>query len=274
LAAFQGDFGAGRIFHEQALLIGKAIGDGASIASALLGLGKVAQFQREYGRATTLLEEGLALDVELVGWRRGWMLFFLGVVVNAQSEYERATALFEESLALFREVQERVGIAEVLHSLGLVAWRQSDYERAAALFAESLALFRELGDRRGIPWAILDLGWVALQQDADERAAGLFEESMVLFRELGDRHGVAYCLDGWSAVAAARGLAERALRLGGAAESLRAALNTPLSANERIDIEHSVAALRAQLDQATFAAAWAAGRAMTLEQAIAEALDY
>jgi hypothetical protein len=37
--------------------------------------------------------------------------------------------------------------------------------------------------------------------------------------------------------------------------------------------ENIVAAARAQLDDATFAAAWAAGRALTLEQAIAEALN-
>ena len=39
------------------------------------------------------------------------------------------------------------------------------------------------------------------------------------------------------------------------------------------DYERSVAAVRAQLDEATFAAAWAAGHALTLEQAIAEALE-
>jgi hypothetical protein len=37
--------------------------------------------------------------------------------------------------------------------------------------------------------------------------------------------------------------------------------------------EHLIAAVRAHLDEATFAAAWAAGQALTLEQAIAEALD-
>ena len=37
--------------------------------------------------------------------------------------------------------------------------------------------------------------------------------------------------------------------------------------------EHFVATVRAQLDEATFAAAWAEGQALTLEQAIAEALN-
>jgi hypothetical protein len=39
------------------------------------------------------------------------------------------------------------------------------------------------------------------------------------------------------------------------------------------DCDRNVAAVRAQLDEATFAAAWAAGRAMTMEQAVAEALE-
>ena len=41
----------------------------------------------------------------------------------------------------------------------------------------------------------------------------------------------------------------------------------------RASYEHDVSAVRAQLDQATFAAAWAAGQAMTLDDAIAEALN-
>jgi len=42
---------------------------------------------------------------------------------------------------------------------------------------------------------------------------------------------------------------------------------------ERAAYEERVARVRAQLDQETFAAAWAAGRAMSMEQAIDMALD-
>jgi hypothetical protein len=41
----------------------------------------------------------------------------------------------------------------------------------------------------------------------------------------------------------------------------------------RADYDRFVAAAWDQLDAATFAAAWAEGRAMSLDQAIAEALD-
>jgi lactam utilization protein B len=39
------------------------------------------------------------------------------------------------------------------------------------------------------------------------------------------------------------------------------------------ELERDMTAARAQLDEATWAAAWAAGQAMTLEQAIAYALE-
>jgi hypothetical protein len=41
---------------------------------------------------------------------------------------------------------------------------------------------------------------------------------------------------------------------------------------DQIQHDRNVAAVRAQLDEATFAAAWAEGRAMTLEQTIVYAL--
>jgi hypothetical protein len=64
---------------------------------------------------------------------------------------------------------------------------------------------------------------------------------------------------------------ERAARFCGAASVV--GLSYPrVSPFDQIEYDHIVAAIRAQLDEATFAAAWAEGRQMTLDEAIAEAL--
>ena len=60
-----------------------------------------------------------------------------------------------------------------------------------------------------------------------------------------------------------------AARLWGAAEALRETMGTPISPVYRADYERSVAAARAQLGEQAFAAAWAEGRTMTPEQALA-----
>jgi hypothetical protein len=66
---------------------------------------------------------------------------------------------------------------------------------------------------------------------------------------------------------------ERAARLLGAAAPLRHDVGWYLNAADRVDYDRNLAAVRAQLDEATFTTAWEVGRAMTLEQAIAEALE-
>jgi hypothetical protein len=85
---------------------------------------------------------------------------------------------------------------------------------------------------------------------------------------------LAFALVGLAGSLAMLGQGERAARLYGAAEALQARTGATLpNQAARALHERQVAALRAQLDPATFAAAWAEGRAMTLDEAIAYALE-
>jgi hypothetical protein len=55
--------------------------------------------------------------------------------------------------------------------------------------------------------------------------------------------------------------------------ALRESIGATLPPDGHPAYERTLAATRAQLDEATFAAAWEAGRALSLEQAIAYALE-
>ena len=59
----------------------------------------------------------------------------------------------------------------------------------------------------------------------------------------------------------------------GPAGALRAAIGAPLPPRDRTLHERDIAAVRARLGEAAFAAAWAEGRAMPPEQAVAFALE-
>jgi hypothetical protein len=65
----------------------------------------------------------------------------------------------------------------------------------------------------------------------------------------------------------------QAARLLGAAEALRESINSHMTDDERVEYDREVSALRAQMAETAFVSAWAEGRAMTMEQAIAEALN-
>lgn len=69
-----------------------------------------------------------------------------------------------------------------------------------------------------------------------------------------------------------RGQPERAARLYAWADALREADQILRPPAEQDDIDRDFTAIRTQLDEATIGAAQTAGRAMTLEQAVAEAL--
>ncbi len=67
--------------------------------------------------------------------------------------------------------------------------------------------------------------------------------------------------------------AERAARLVGAAEAQFEAIGAALWPADRLEHERTIDAVRTHLDEANWQAAWAEGRTMSLEQAIAYALE-
>ncbi len=77
---------------------------------------------------------------------------------------------------------------------------------------------------------------------------------------------------GFAGIADARDYGELATQLLGAASSLFETMGTRLKSIDQAEYDRQVTVARARLDETTFAAAWAAGRALPLEQVIAEAL--
>ncbi|MDQ5854093.1 MAG: hypothetical protein M3380_18890, partial [Chloroflexota bacterium] len=110
------------------------------------------------------------------------------------------------------------------------------------------------------------------QGDSDH-ATRRYRESLAGFRELGAKWDCAAGMEGLAAVAGAQGNAARAVRLWSAAGAIREAIGAPLPPVDRPHQETALARLRTALGATTFAARWAEGRALTLEQAIAYALE-
>src|SRR5262249_9219488 len=80
-------------------------------------------------------------------------------------------------------------------------------------------------------------------------------------------------LEGAAGVAGAQGQPERAARLFGAADARRTAPGGPVRPGDRGRYGRGVTAVRPAGEPGTFAAGWAAGGGLSLEQAIAEALE-
>jgi tetratricopeptide (TPR) repeat protein len=242
-------------------------------AQALKGAGTLAAQQGDNATARALYEESLEIRREL-GDRPGVaaLLSNLGVVAYYSGDYAAAQALDEESLTVFREIGDRWSAGTLLNNLGDIVRDQGDYEAARQLLEESLGVRRQLGDMGGIAFSLNSLGDVLLDEGDHASARPVLVESLTINRELGDRAAMAYLLDDFAILAAAEGQPERALRLAGAAAATRDAIGSQLSAGERARFDRLQAPARAQLAEPLAAAVYGEGLAMTLEQAVEEAL--
>jgi DNA-binding CsgD family transcriptional regulator len=118
------------------------------------------------------------------------------------------------------------------------------------------------------------MGKVVLRQSRDyQRARELLAESFTKYGHTIGYWSVPATLEQFGDIASATGDPVRAARLHGAAEACHASLNDPYwPENRQLDAPF-VAAARVALGEEGFAAAWAQGRAMTIEQAVEYALS-
>jgi len=118
-----------------------------------------------------------------------------GSLARQQGDYTQASEMHERSLALFRQLDDKFGIARELESLGQVSHYQGNYSQAVELHTEALALRYEIGDQEGIAMSLAQLATIALDRGQYPHARDLLEESLKLNRLLGNRLHIALSLN-------------------------------------------------------------------------------
>jgi predicted ATPase/class 3 adenylate cyclase/Tfp pilus assembly protein PilF len=118
-----------------------------------------------------------------------------GYLARQQGDYVRAKALHEKSLAVFREIDDKLGIARELATLGEILWIKGDPKTAVLFNQESLALHYEMGNKEGVAASLEHLGVVARDRGDYAQARDLLDESLKIRRELGSTLNIASCLD-------------------------------------------------------------------------------
>jgi predicted ATPase/class 3 adenylate cyclase len=273
LAAHQGDLDPAQEACEEGLQL---LANEASEAKRclLVFLGWVEREREDYRRATQLFEESLALSRQMgdTYWH-ATSLSNLALVSHYRRDSERATDLYEHSMDLFREQGDKQSLAYCLNNLGMVVYSQGDLGRAAQLTEEGVALVRELRARVDVALGLCNLGWIALLQDDLCRAADLYRESLSLSWDTGLTPLVQSVLEGFACTAGAKGEAERAVRLWGAAQSLHETKGIPRDDDFLAEADARISAVRLGMGEETWKEAWRKGRAMTLDEAVSYALE-
>jgi excisionase family DNA binding protein len=273
LAFTQSDYDAARRWLREAIALGRALPDPAGLAEALhlLALGDL--FGVDVAVSRPIAEEAVALYRQLGDrWGLAASLCTLAMIALNGPRPEAAAAPLAESLRLARNLGDAWGLGRALHYAGELARIRGDHERAEVLYAESLAHYRAL-EHRGLAAVVVhNLGYVAAHRGRPRQALARFGEALATHLAHGVPQNVAHCLAGIAGMAALLGRDEPAARLSGAVDVQLEELGTPLWRVDRIDYERFRAEARARLGDAAFAAAYAAGREMPPEPAVADAM--
>ena len=241
---------------------------------ALVRAARIAWELGDYEATTVLGEECLALSRELGDTAdKAEALYVLGLTGLVTMELERASAVFKEAASLQRELGDTVGLAHTLQGLGLVELGRRDFVRAQELREESLALARKAGDDFGIILALALGALVALHYDDYGQVRTLCAEGLKISRQAEIAHGIVFHVQISAMSAGAQGQSVRLARLWGAAEALSESMGVTLYPIERRDYAPYVDTARAELDEATWEAAFAGGQTMTAEEAVEYALS-
>jgi predicted ATPase/transcriptional regulator with XRE-family HTH domain len=272
IALHEGDYEQARARYAEALEQFREAGVDWGIAITLHNLGIAAGYLGD-ARAEALLIEALGLWERLGDVAaRARSLDALGVVVRGRGDLDRAVPLHEQSLAIRRALGDTRGIGVTLRNYGVVLRDQGHLAEAARLLEASLQLRRQVGDKMGIGGSLAVLADIARREGDLDGAEGLYREALTARRQVGVSDGVADCLLGLAAIAAASGRPDRAARLLGASEALRATERRAMSEIDRADYDRTVAAIHCRLGPDDRAIVTGHVRELTLEQAIAEAL--
>ncbi len=265
----RGHVGEGRAWLERALALGGDV-PAATRAWALVVAGWCAMDQGDAAVAEAAAAESLTLFRSLgEAFGTSGALMVLGMVATERWEYDLATDLFEEARAVARAGGDPNEGSVFLNNLGVVAALQDDHARAEAPYDESLRIARREGWQSDEALLLDNLSWLAVERGDLRRAAQLSLEAIALGQELRDPGGLGTLSAAF--LAGQIGDHESAARLGGAVDALRERTGRALESFNRPDHERNMARARTGLGEDAFAAAWAAGRMLPWDEAVAEA---
>jgi predicted ATPase/class 3 adenylate cyclase len=257
-------------------------------AKALSGLGVLLEARGDYDHAKACHEEALAIFRE-VGDDPGIAeaLENLGIIASSQGDLERSEAIREEVLALRRASGDIRGIAVALINLGHLAYVRRDFDRAVGLSTEARDLSLQSGDQWILARALGNLGGALTRKaraaaasgaepaDNDElepEGTGLLLQALTISHDLGDHGGMLDGLLTLAEAAAPRDPARTAMLLG-AAESHATAIGHELAPTDPEYHAALVESARRRLGPEAFEVKMSAGQRLSLEEAIAAALE-
>jgi tetratricopeptide (TPR) repeat protein len=267
------DFSPAQRLSQATLRLGDELQNAWIGGSALHQVAWIAALQQDHDRARPSFVESIEY-LKRAGhcFASMYPLCNLGIMLFEQEDYATAQPYLAQALAISREMGDKIYAATCCVYLAGIDLYQGDAVAAHRRWDEALALLRDVGDLRELANSLDDMGRLAQRHGDHARALAWHWESLTLHVQIGTERDIATALEALACLATRREEWLCAAQLFGAAAARFATFERPLDPPLRPVHDHLVGVTRAQLSTEVFTAAWAAGEAMTVEEAVALAL--
>jgi predicted ATPase/DNA-binding SARP family transcriptional activator len=274
--ALRGAFAEGRRWLEGLLALA---GEAVTVArvKGLVGLAGLGYWQGDLDCAETAYREAVAASAELDDW---WLEFealagLVSTIACHRGAPEEAAPLEQQLQALVAErPHDPLAAGLGMAIAALVRLFTGDLDGSRRYNEQVLAGTRALGERWYEGETLATLGLTSLLQQRYQQAEAEFRGALDIVWEAGDLASVAYALDRLGQAAVALGRPEQGVALAGAASRLREEVGGGLTGQQlRWKLEHPRDAARRFLSEAEIHLAWARGRSLRPDEAVAYAKE-
>ncbi len=258
---------------QQAVELWRQINNPAGLAQALSNLGGI-MLPHDTSQATTLLEEALQIRRE-INDRRGThaTLMNLGLAMFWQGNIPRMIDLFKESLAMSKEVKDDYSTGVTLINLGDAYANLGEYQQAEDYFAEAEQVYQLMDDKVGLSEVSRGRGNIALKMGDPDLALKLFSDALQSSFDTGVLSITLVTLEGIAFTAQKMNDPFKAARLLSACDTIRAKMKLRRIGYHQADCDDYLATIRSLLDSAQFASAWDEGSRLSIDDAVAYAIE-
>jgi tetratricopeptide (TPR) repeat protein len=109
---------------------------------------------------------------------------------------DQARAAYDEAIGLYKQVDDRLGQANVLRGLGDLESILGRNDQARAAYGEAIGLFKQVDDRLGQANVLAGLGDLEYKLGRNDQARAAYGEAIGLFKQVDNRLGQANVLRG------------------------------------------------------------------------------
>jgi hypothetical protein len=206
-------------------------------------------------------------------WGVAYARYLIGTAVATDGQWDQAREIFEESRGTFRELGDDHFTLIATRALAWMYEELGDVERYRALTQENLVLARATGNERMQARALSSLSGYVLDEGRVDDALAMQREALRIDARFGELYGIAHDVASIARSLAMTGRGRRTVELVSSIEALHAEAGAAIPSYLAEDNEKALTLARDELDEAAFAQAWERGKQLTLDEAVALALE-